>query len=436
MLRRLAIVALVPIFAAAAFAGAYFFYYEGSFDARDGPVPVPYEELTAYTAPSQVTADSLALQVRDGLLVVDALHRNTFKETETAALISKISNRGYIVEFLGSFVPARVEVRLAVLEEKLRRADTFLVVLPQDPYTESEAAIVESFVRKGGKLVLVSDPSRAHQINSLAKRFGLNFQPDYLYDTVEYDQNFRHIFVSDFQPDALTAGLDSILLEYAGSVRSTGPGLAFAGPNTKSSLLNSTETPTPIAWGDSPNVLALGDFTFMAPSNSFLLDNDRFISNIADFMTDSERRFDLGDFPYFYESGADADVDILLGKPDLYSVGLRMRNGLASNDIASQITGTEDTSRDSVFLGLYDDVVQVSHYLQAAGVRIDDSLGTPFGPELELEGTSVLVLAQGGERDMLVVLADSERTLSDVVNSLIRGSFRDSLVSDYVGVQE
>ena len=436
MLRRLAIVALVPIFAAAAFAGAYFFYYEGSFDARDGPVPVPYEELTAYTAPSQVTADSLALQVRDGLLVVDALHRNTFKETETAALISKISNRGYIVEFLGSFVPARVEVRLAVLEEKLRRADTFLVVLPQDPYTESEAAIVESFVRKGGKLVLVSDPSRAHQINSLAKRFGLNFQPDYLYDTVEYDQNFRHIFVSDFQPDALTAGLDSILLEYAGSVRSTGPGLAFAGPNTKSSLLNSTETPTPIAWGDSPNVLALGDFTFMAPSNSFLLDNDRFISNIADFMTDSERRFDLGDFPYFYESGADADVDILLGKPDLYSVGLRMRNGLASNDIASQITGTEDTSRDSVFLGLYDDVVQVSHYLQAAGVRIDDSLGTPFGPELELEGTSVLVLAQDGERDMLVVLADSERTLSDVVNSLIRGSFRDSLVSDYVGVQE
>ena len=436
MLRRLAIVALVPIFAAAAFAGAYFFYYEGSFDARDGPVPVPYEELTAYTAPSQVTADSLALQVRDGLLVVDALHRNTFKETETAALISKISNRGYIVEFLGSFVPARAEVRLAVLEEKLRRADTFLVVLPQDPYTESEAAIIESFVRKGGKLVLVSDPSRAHQINSLAKRFGLNFQPDYLYDTVEYDQNFRHIFVSDFQPDALTAGLDSILLEYAGSVRSTGPGLAFAGPNTKSSLLNSTETPTPIAWGDSPNVLALGDFTFMAPSNSFLLDNDRFISNIADFMTDSERRFDLGDFPYFYESGADADVDILLGKPDLYSVGLRMRNGLASNDIASQITGTEDTSRDSVFLGLYDDVVQVSHYLQAAGVRIDDSLGTPFGPELELEGTSVLVLAQDGERDMLVVLADSERTLSDVVNSLIRGSFRDSLVSDYVGVQE
>ena len=435
MLRNLAIAALVPIFAIAAFAGAYFFYYEGSYTG-DTPVHVPYEEITAYTAPSQVIPDSPAIQVREGLLVVDALHRNTFRETEAAALISKVSDRGYTVEFLGSHIPVREEIRLAVLEEKLRRADTLLVILPRDPYTESEVALVESFVRKGGKLLLVSDPSRAHRINSLANRFGLNFQPDYLYDTVEYDQNFRHIFVRDFQPDTLTAGLDSILLEYAGSVRSSGPGLAFAGPNTKSSVLDSAETLSPIAWGDSPNVLALGDFTFMVPSNNIVLDNDRFISNIADFMTDSERRFDLRDYPYFYESGPDADVDILLGQPSLYNIGLSMRNGLASNDIASQISGIEDTSRDSVFLGLYDDAVQVSHYLQAAGVRIDDSLGTPFGPELELGGTSVIVLAQDGGRDMLVVLADSERTLADAVISLMRGNFRDSLVSDYVGVQE
>ncbi len=435
MLLKLGILALVPVFAAAAFAGAYFYYYEGS-SVRDAPARVPYEEIAPYTAPSQVTPDSPAIQVRNGLLVVDALHRNAFKETEVTELVSKASNRGYTVEFLGSFVPERVEARLAVLEEKLRGADTLLVILPRDAYTEAEAALVERFVEKGGKLLLVSDPSRTHQINSLAKRFGLNFQPDYLYDTVEYDQNFRHIFVSDFQPDALTAGLDSILLEYAGSVRSSGPGLAFAGPNTKSSILDTEETLNPIAWGDSPNVLALGDFTFMVPSNSFVLDNDRFISNIADFMTDSERRFDLGDFPYFYESGPDADVDILLGQSSLYNIGLRMRNGLASNDIASQISGIEDTSRDSVFLGLYDDVAQVSHYLQAAGVRIDDSLGTPFGPELELEGTSVVALAQDGDRDMLVALADSEDTLSDAVDSLIRGSFRDSLVSDYVGVRE
>ena len=65
---------------------------------------------------------------------------------------------------------------------------------------------MERFVDKGGKLLLVSDPTRPNQINVLAKKFGLEFRPDYLYNTVEYDQNFRHIFVRDFQPDALTNG--------------------------------------------------------------------------------------------------------------------------------------------------------------------------------------------------------------------------------------
>ena len=435
MLIRLTILALVPIFAAAAFAGVFFFYYEGRYQ-RETPVDVPFQQITAYTAPSRELPDSPATQVREGLLVVDALHQNNFRETEATALTTRVTGRGYDVELMGSFRPEQVEVRLSLLEEKLRGADSFLVIMPREPYSESEAALVERFVRKGGKLLLVSDPSRPHRVNSLAERFGLKFQPDYLYNTVEYDQNFRHIVVRDFQPDAITAGLDSILLEYAGSVRSSGPGLAFAGPNTKSSILDSAETLNPIAWGDSPNVLALGDFTFMVPSSNFLLDNDRFLSNIADYLTDSERRFDLGDFPYFYESSSEAGVDVLLGQSSLFNVGLQMRNGLSSNNIASQISGVEDTSRDSLFLGLYDNVIQVSQYLQAAGVRIDDSLGTPFGPELGLEGSSVLVLSQDGDRDMLVVLADTEETLESAVKSLINSTYRTSLVSDYVGVRK
>ncbi len=432
---RLAILALVPIFAAAAFAGAFFFYYEGRY-SRDTPVDVPFQQISTYIAPSHELSDSPATQVREGLLLVDALHYNAFNESETTALTSKVANRGYDVEILGNFQLDGEELSPQLLEEKLRRADSLLVILPREAFTESEAALVERFVRKGGKLLLVSDPSRSKRINSLAERFGVNFQSDYLYDTVEYDQNFRHIFVRDFQPSAITAGLDSILLEYAGSVRSSGPGLAFASPNTKSSVLNSAETLNPIAWGNSPNVLALGDFTFMVPSNNFLLDNDRFLSNIADYLTDSERRFDLADFPHFYGSGSADGVDILLGQPSLFNIGLQMRNGLSSSNITSQISGIEDTSRNSLFLGLYDDALQVSQYLQAAGVRIDDSLGTPFGPDLELAGTSVLVLAQDGDRDMLVVLAETTRALADAVNSLISGTFRGSLISDYVGVRK
>ena len=95
-------------------------------------------------------------------------------------------------------------LRQQQLEAKLRKADSFAVIAPRSSYSESEAALVESFVRKGGKLLLVSDPSRPQQINSLAEWFGLDFLPDYLYNTIDYDLNFRNIFVRDFQPDRLT----------------------------------------------------------------------------------------------------------------------------------------------------------------------------------------------------------------------------------------
>ncbi len=97
-------------------------------------------------------------------------------------------------------------------------------------YTETEAALVERFVQKGGKLLLVSDPARPQSINALAKRFGVDFQADYLYNTVENDANFRRILIRDFQPDQLTAGLDTITLDSAGTIRLPAAGLPSLAP--------------------------------------------------------------------------------------------------------------------------------------------------------------------------------------------------------------
>ena len=74
-----------------------------------------------------------------------------------------------------------------MLEQRLRRATSFAVMLPRASYSEEEIDLVQRFVDKGGKLLLVSDPTRPNRINTLAKRFGVEFQPDYLYNTVEYD---------------------------------------------------------------------------------------------------------------------------------------------------------------------------------------------------------------------------------------------------------
>ena len=434
MIRRLGILALLPIFAAAAFGAAFFFFYRGSYDPPPR-VDIPFQQITAPRVPSGAFVDSPAAQVRKGLLLVDALHGNAFAENEIITLSSRVANRGYDVELIGGTLD-RINGSLQQLEEKLRRADSFLVILPQQPYSEAEAALVERFVRKGGKLLLVSDPSRPQQINTLAARFGLDFQPDYLYNVVEYDLNFRHILVREFQPHELTAGLDAITLYAAGSIRSSGPGLAFTDSNTRSSVVETTESLYPIAWGDRRNVLAIADFTFMVPPQNSLLDNDKLVSNIADYLTSSEREYDLADFPHFYQVGPENGIDILLGQPSLWDIGVEVRNGLAAYGLSSRIRGVEDLSRDTVFLGLYEDALQMDQYLQAAGIRVDDTLGAPFAPDLDPEGTALTVLDQDQDRRVLIVLADTPETLTGAVARLLAGEFRDDLVSDFVGVRK
>ena len=366
MVRKLAVVALFPLFAAVTVAGAFLFFYPGRYDPP-ASVDIPFQQITSPGVAPGVAVDSDTAQVRRGLMLVDALHVNSFEEEEVVTLKSWVANRGYDVEVVGGFAPVEVEARLTLLEDKLRRADSFLVVLPRVGYSEAEVDLVERFVEKGGKLLLISDPTRPSRINILAKRFGVEFQPDYLFNTLEYDLNFRHIFVRDFQPAPITSGLDTIALYIAGSVRSSGHGLAFTDVNTRSSLVEAAEDFYPIAWGESQNVLAIGDFTFMVPPYNSLVDNGKFLSNLADYLTDSRREFDLEDFPHFYVGRPDDSVDILLGQPSLWSVGTDMRNGLSAYGLSSEVRGLEDVSRDTAFLGLYEDALRVGQYLQAAG---------------------------------------------------------------------
>ncbi len=451
---KLLALALVPIFGAAAYFGTSAFFYRGGYE----PPPaseISYVGVTTRPAPDGPLPAPPVAGAGRGLVLVDAQHSNAFAEDEILALVSKVTERGYRVEFTGDPAPAfgprfdsgpktdladgsgffPQDSGSSELEEKLRGADSLLVIMPGRPYSEGEAALVENFVRKGGKLVLVSDPSRRQQINTLAERFGLDFQPDYLYNLVDNDQNFRHIFVRDFQPDELTAGLETIALHTAGSIRSSGTGLAFGDANTRSSLLGATGELNPIALGETRSVLAIADFEFMVPPYISLLDNDRLVSNVADFLTAGEREYDLADFPHFYERGQDAGVDILLGRQSLWNIGLAMKNGLSNLGYSARMSGAEDPSRDTVFLGLYDDALQVSRYLQASGIRVGDTLGTPFARDLELAGTSITVLERSGDRDVLMVLADGPEALYGAVGSLLFGEFRAELVSDFVGMR-
>ena len=319
---------------------------------------------------------------------------------------------------------------LTSYEKQLRKADSFVLVLPTTPYTQEEVDILKSFVGKGGKVLLIADPGRPNAINSVADAFGIQFQAGYLYNVVEHDLNFLNIFVRDFRPDPVTEGLNTIALYRAGSIRATGPPLAFSDTNTFSSMVERLEPLTPMVKSADGRVLAISDLTFLQPPQNTTLDNDRLFENIADFLTTGERRFELGEFPHFFKD----DVDILLGRADLLDTGTRLRSVLAGAQIESEFQSVEDLTKDTVFLGLYQDSLSVAQYLDVAGVQVDGALRTPFTADITAEGTGILLLHKSNRRHVLVVLGDRLESLRSVVGRLGSGAFTSGLVSDSLGV--
>ena len=419
---------VLPAFLVASLLAAYFFYYQGGYTAPEAPA-INFEELITNPAVPEDFTDQPVFTgnpvgaARRGALLVDDSHRNAFNPAEITTLLARVSDRGYAVEFI-------TEAGTAQMEEQLRQADAFLVISPIDSYPRDEAELVVDFVGQGGKLLLIADPGRPNQLNSLAERLGVSFRPDYLYNIANHDSNFQEFFVRDFQADAVTSGISELVFYYAGSIESAGAGLAFTDEETHSSISQRVVPRSPLAIGADRNVLAIHDLTLFIPPYNGVRDNDRLVANIADFLTEGQRDYRLADFPSFFEGR----VDILLGQPDLFEQGTRLKQLLDSQGVAAEMRGVENGSRDMIFLGLYENDASVARYLDSAGVRIDDTLTAPFTPGIPLEDTSAILLHRAGDRDVLIVLAHTPEGLAGAVQQLDTGGFRSGLVDDFAGV--
>ena len=429
---------LLLLFGIGTFLAVYFYFY--TLEGYNAPPPTVFS-LDQIKSPSAaaLTQFDESPSIQKGVLLMDGIHGNDFTKTEMSPLISRVKARGYEVEFMGTvgrfgnFTSLSEDARLTMMEEKLRRADSLAVIVPIDGYSAEEVDLVERFVlRKGGKVLLIADPTRRHLMNNLAERFGLAFQPDFLYNTnpEQYDLNFQNILINNFGEDEVTNGLDQISFYTASSIRTPNPGIAFTDGGIHSSMFEQVEPFYPMVKAAEGKLLAISDMTFMIPPRNAVLDNNKLISNIADYLTSSERTFELADFPGFFRD----DVDILVGRSELFDVGGDLKDGLAEFRINASVRRVEDITTDTIYVGLYEDATDVAQYLELAGLDVGDVIRTPFTPDIQREQTAIIMLNSSPDRQVLVLLGDSEGALRDIVVQLSMGSFRDGLVGDFVGV--
>lgn len=466
MLRSFALIGLFVVLFLAPFVVRFLGHYRlfGGEDRPELPVYEPAEVVPVVATPAANLFEDEPNGEGNGYVLLDIAHSNFIEDKDINYLDSRLSLRGYQLLRYAS----------GELATALRGVSAFVVIAPTIRYEADEIAAVRDFVGRGGRLLLVGDPTRFNVIytedlfsfsytienddialNSLGNEFDINFTGDYLYNTVENEGNFRNILIDSehMGEHDLTADLDQLAFYGAHSltVGRGGHVLLMGDDNTATS---STDRPGGLALAvlsADGNVLALGDVDFLSAPYYTSLDNSAFVARIADFLVDTDTRsFVVEDFPFFYDGAVDL---VYAGSPDLgpdaFDEIILLQDAFEAVNIDLTLAAAAADNHDALYLGLYNQATDVAQILSDAGITLtidpaiatsdsaDEATPTPtpatsadeddkttrqiqsaFG-NVQMSGTALILLGEKGNQQQVVVLAASLEGLENTVDRLL-----------------
>lgn len=493
MLKKLGLALLVLALLVLPSVGRWFYFYDGGYE----PQAVPRPDLASIEAPLSDAgefADDYAT-LAPGTILVDLAHENRVQMQELSVLQARLTARNQRLQpvHTASDLPA-----------ELRHARALIVVSPGIDWTTNEIEQAARFVDKGGRLLMVTDPSRFDylldewdyfvgldhdvvHINDLAARFGMLFEDDYLYNTSENEGNFRNIKLQEFAGEDLVDGVEQLVFYASHSIVTEQEPLIATHGETRSSGSEWNGPRTVAVLAAEGSVLALGDLTFLTKPYNTVYDNDRFLANIADWLGAGQRRYELDDFPFFFEDQVDL---VYAGDPlldgELLESGSALQDFFEEQTLSLSVREQESDDHDTIWMGLYDQAKEVEPYLATAEVTLlitptteleaEEKEGTEAPlptatpslpvtqpltatasitptvepdaeaePEVEapprpkdrveigslggmvITGTSLLVLENDGQRQVLVMLADTEEGLESAITRLTEGDLEGCL---------
>jgi hypothetical protein len=437
--------------------GRTLWYYRGLYRPSE-PIELPaFAEFTPpqppIAAPDEpieaVEPESTAGQAaRPPVVLFDQSHSNRFSLAELRSLTAALAERGARVEVLDS---SSMFDELG-LEGRLKYASAFVVVAPSLPYAPAEIAAVEGFVERGGRLVVVLDPTRTGSgldlfgflflapaddvaaANQLLRSFDLSFSDDYLYNLGENEGNFRNVFLREFGDHPLTAGLETVALYAARSVTTlSGTPLLSADPAVFSSRTDAGGGLAGAAVGPGGQSLAIGDLTFMSPPYDTVADNARFIQNLADFLIGGERQLDLRDLPFVFTRPV-----LVVGSADFAVqaetlAALRgFAAGLGQAGVELDFSDAPLTEHDRLVLGLFDPDPELDGLIGPLGIDLprdteDGMLQVPGFGSVNPAGLGLVGLYRSDDRTTLVLLGETQQDLVTLLETVGQGLVGDCL---------
>jgi len=468
--------ALLGLLAVAIFGGRWLWFHQGSYRAP----AIPTIDPAAIALPDVVYASAMDEPAQgDGRVVLDFSHANNVAVTDLTPLAVRLAARGVEVVLYDDGYD-----ELAPL---LQSVSAFLILAPTTEYAPEECALLQAFVEDGGRLLLAADPthtateededaseleaalfpeSAIPAINSIARRFGVVYFDDYLYNLETNAGNYRNVRLTEFDAEhTLTRDLESVVFFAAHSLRSDGRALVSGDAVTRSSVRTGETDLAAVTLSADDNVLALGDITFLTAPYHTQADNDRFLNHIADWLAvDNRQREDFEDFPYVFKQ----PVDLVQLGAEWLDPRLIVRTGelqavFEAAGLTLELHAEADPAHDALLLGIFDGLTVTHPLLAEAGITVTlaapeeeakeaaktdtdaeesaesltttqtitqgmveiETLGT-----LALDGTSLLVMEQEAGRRTLLVLAENADDVAAALERLVKRNFAGCVETD------
>jgi hypothetical protein len=251
----------------------------------DAVVPDPIEATGTVDPDPDPAADDT------GTVVIDRGHANRFTRSDIEPLVDALVREGYHVEFY-------TDGDLAVA---LEDADAFLVIDPGSEYLPGDIDDVRQFTGNGGRLVMIGEPDRTavsasifgtsiatqeSRLTTLASRYGMSVDTQYLYNQENADGTFKHVLARPASGEL--DGVERTTMYTAAAVTArNGSVLLRSAPNTIKSGSDEVTGEYPVAV-ERNNVLLLGDKTFMQGDRYRVADNEQLVAYLAEFMIEGD----------------------------------------------------------------------------------------------------------------------------------------------------
>ena len=361
-----------------------FWYYRG-LPNRNRQVEIPnYQEILILhpvlsTPLAETNQTNVSSHVKKRILF-DFSHRNQFTYDEIESL------RNNLIWRSAEVVSLEYEEDLA---PQLTKADAFVILAPTSFYSPYEIELIEEFVHRGGRLLVVADPTRSFSeyesgreesvilTNEILQPFQLAFRNDYVYNLRINEGNFRNIFVQPAEEHSLSSGISELVFYTSHSLDSRATMVFTSSQGSQSSLEDREKTVSVASLDKSGDVLALGDMTFMTSPYNHIADNNLLIQNIADFLMNGSREIQLADFPNLFRR----NIGIILNEDfelvaHLISIISDIKYQYAQDDIDVAIIESSSKDFDLIYLGTYPPDGDIKKISDQMGINFDSSSAT------------------------------------------------------------